>query len=140
VPSVNLLPFNYGTLGKKYWTPSATEKIIHAFVSSRLDGCNSLLYGVPKCQLQRLQCIQNTAARIITKTRKFESITPVLISLNWLPVAERIEFKILLLTYKALNGLAPPYICELIQEYAPSRSLRSGLQSRLVVPMYQLLS
>ena len=66
--------------------------------------------GVPKRVVSRLQLVQNTATRILTKTRKGEHFTPVLASLHWLPVQYRTDFKILLLTYKALNGLAPGYL------------------------------
>ncbi|KAF7641688.1 hypothetical protein LDENG_00274780, partial [Lucifuga dentata] len=62
------------------------ETIIHAFVSSRLDYCNVLFYGLPNCAARSLQLVQNAAARILTKTRKFDHITPVLASLHWLPV------------------------------------------------------
>jgi len=67
-----------------------------------------------------LQLIQNAAARVLTGTRKRDHISPVLASLYWLPVKFRIEFKILLLTYKALHGQAPSYLEELIAPYYPS--------------------
>ena len=88
----------------------STEILIHAFVSSKLDHCNSLLYGLPAYQLAKLQVLQNTAARVVSLTRKYDHITPVLESLHWLPVKFRIVFKVLLLVYKALNGMAPPYL------------------------------
>ena len=83
-----------------------SEKLVHAFISSRLDCCNALFAGLPKQSVGRLQLIQNAAARVLTRTRKFEHITPILKSLHWLPVQHRISFKILLMVYKALNGLA----------------------------------
>ncbi len=101
------------------------EKLVHAFVASRLDCCNSLLSGCTKKSLKTLQLIQNAAARVLTGTRKRDHISPVLASLHWLPVKSRIEFKVLLLTYKALNNQAPSYLKELIVPYYPSRSLRS---------------
>ena len=110
------------------------EKLIHAFVSSRLDYCNALLAGCPKSSLNSLQLIQNAAARVLTGIRKRDHISPVLASLHWLPVKFRIEFKILLLAYKALNGLAPRYLQDLIARYAPNRALCSQSAGLLVVP------
>ena len=86
----------------------ATEQLIHAFVTSRLDNGNSLLSGISKSSLRKLQCVQNAAARTIMRTRKYDHITPVLIQLHWLPVEQRILFKIRLLTWKAMHGLSPP--------------------------------
>ena len=74
------------------------------------------------------QRVQNTAARLVTKCRKDEHVKPVLRDLHWLPVQQRIAYKIALLTYKALHGLAPTYISELIEEYQPKRTLRSASQ------------
>ena len=97
---------------------------MHAFISSRLD-CNSLLYGLPNSHLLSLQRIQNSAARLVTRCKRQEHITPILRKLYWLPVQKRIHFKILPMTYKAYNGLAPKYICELISHY-PNIHLRSA--------------
>ena len=72
-------------------------------------------------------------ARIVTKTAPREHITPVLRELHWLPVDRRIEYKILLYAYKALNGLAPEYLCNMVELYAPDRVLRSASQNLLVV-------
>ena len=109
-------------------------RIIHAFITSKLDYCNAILYGLPQAQLDKLQRMQNTAARIVSKTKKSQHITPVLRSLHWLPIHKRIVFKLLLLTYKALNGQAPSYISELLTKYKPSRNLRSGTKYLLAVP------
>ena len=110
------------------------EIVIHAFITSRLDYCNSLYLGANQSTLSRLQLVQNAAARLLTCTRKHEHITPVLASLHWLPVHFRVDFKVLLFVFKALNGLAPPYLAELLHLHAPSRSLRSADQLLLEVP------
>ena len=79
-----------------------------------MDNLNVLLYNIPEYELARLQSIQNCAAKTITCKRKFDHVTPILKELHWLPVRERIQFKILLITYKALHGLAPQYITDLL--------------------------
>ncbi len=109
------------------------EMIIHAFVSSRLDDCNSLFTCLNKNELARLQVVQNSAARLLTRTSSRSHITPVLKSLHWLGNFQ-IHFKILVLTFRALHGQAPPYIADLIQPYTSSRSLRSWGQGLLVAP------
>ena len=111
---------------RHYLSPEHTERLVCAFISSKIDHLNCLLYGLPKYKIHRLQLIQNNAARLISRTRRCESITPILISLHWLPVESRIEYKILLLTFKALNGLAPNYLSDLFISYKPPRNLRSG--------------
>ena len=118
----------------RYLTPRATELLVHAFITSRLDSCNALLHGLPDDQVRRLQLIQNTAARLVTRTRKHEHITPVLRRLHWLPVRERIDYKILLLAFKGLHGLAPRYLAELLVQNRPHKALRSTSANKLVVP------
>ena len=88
--------------------------------------------------IRSLQSVQNTAARIFTLTKKFDHITPVLIQLHWLPVHFRIPFKVLLLVYKALNGMAPLYITELLSYRTCSRTRRSTDQKLLAVPKSRL--
>ena len=103
-----------------------------------MNSCNSLLYGLPQHLISRLQSIQNTAARVVTRTGKFDHITPVLKQLHWLPVRYRIVFKILLLVYKALNGTAPSYISELLKYHTSERKLRSSSQHLLATPKARL--
>ena len=119
---------------RRYLTADVTAQLVHAFVTSRLDYCNSLLNGITDKSLKRLRKVQNTSARIITLTRKYDHITPIFKSLHWLPINLRIEFKILLLAYKALHGLAPAYLSELISWHQPMMNLRSTNQDLLVVP------
>lgn len=108
--------------------------LIHAFISSRIDYCNSLFSSLNKSILHRLQSIQNAAARLLTKLSRYTHITPLLYSLHWLPVSYRIQFKILTITYRALHGQAPDYLASLIHLHTPSRSLRSVNQNLLSTP------
>lgn len=117
-------------------TMTDAEILIHAFVSSRSDYCNVLFSSLPKTTIKSLQLVQNAAARILTKTRKYDHITPILSSLHWLPVHIRSDFNLLLLTYKALHGSAPSYLTNLVTPYTPARTLRSQDARILAVPRF----
>jgi hypothetical protein len=78
--------------------------------------------------------VPNTAARILTRNKQFDHVTPVLASLHWIPFKERADFKVLLLTYKALHGLAPTYLSDLVLRYIPTCTLRSQDAGLLIVP------
>ena len=112
---------------RKHLSTDSAATLIHSFISSRIDYCNSLLYGVPKCHIDKLQRVQNAAARLVVMQGKSCHITPVLHQLHWLPVLFRINFKVLLLTFKAIRKLAPSYINDLVK-IKPSNS-RYGLRS-----------
>ena len=114
------------------------ERLIHAFISTRLDYCNALYAGVSQACLSRLQLVQNAAARLLTGARKYDHISPILASLHWLPVYYRIQFKILMFVFKSLNGLAPLYISELLPPNDSTRALRSTDQSLLKIPQTNL--
>ena len=118
--------------------PKDTEVLVHGFISSKLDSCNSLLYGLPQSLIDRLQAVQNCAARLVTRSRKHDHITPILKQLHWLPIYGCIKYKKLLLTFKALHGLVPSHITEILQPYKPSRSLRSSCKGLLTVPSAKL--
>ena len=87
------------SLIRRYLDVKTTSALIQAFVTSRMDYCNSLLYGTSQKVLDKLQRVQNTAARVVSRRRKHDHITPVLQSLHWLPVKYRIEYKIILLVF-----------------------------------------
>lgn len=123
---------------RKYLSKTSIEILIHAFITSRIDFCNAVLYGIPDYLLQKLQSVQNSAARLVSLTSKHDHITPVLKDLHWLPVKFRIEFKIILLTYKCLKKMAPLYLQELIKLYTPKRQLRSSSKNYLVTVQYKL--
>ena len=90
----------------------AKKTPIQSFVSCRLDYCNTLLYGISGGQIQRLQSVQNAAARLVTEARRRDHITPVLRKLHWLLVKQRIDFKLAVLVYKSLHSLAPPFLSD----------------------------
>ena len=102
---------------RKCLSTIACKTIIHTLVMSRLDFGNTLFYGLPETQLRKLQMIQNSAARLITGTRRRYHITPVLFSLHWLPVRQRIDFKLLLLVFRAVHHLCPVYLSSLAIPY-----------------------
>ncbi len=107
--------------------------LVNTFMTSRLDYCNALLGGCPAYSINKLQVVQNAAARVLTRSRKYDHITPIFWSLHWLPIKFWISYKILLLAYKALNGLAPAYL-SLLSRYNLTCSLRSQNSGLSVVP------
>ena len=118
---------------------SAASKLLLVFASvhSRLDYCNSVLHSLPWSRLQLLQSVLNSAARLIRGLGRFDHITPVLIDLHWLPYPERISYKICLLMFKCLKGLAPAYLSDLCVGTAAvvgHSGLRSAARGDLVVP------
>ena len=118
---------------RKYLSNKSTESLVHAFISSRLDYCNSLLYGLPNCSLIKLQRVQNACARLVFAEGRYCHITPLLIKLHWLPIQSRIVFKILLLTFKILHGTAPTYLDSLISLKPQScYNLRSSCDTLLL--------
>ena len=110
---------------RKYLNTEATETIVHAFVSSRIDYCNSLLNGIPKYLTDRVQRLQNAAVRMVCRLGKFDHVSQSLMDLHWLPIKQRIQFKTLLLTFKSINGLGPEYLSELLVKYEQDYNLRS---------------
>ncbi len=119
---------------RPFLTEHAAQLLVQALVVSRLDYCNALLAGLPSNTIKPLQMIQNAAARLVFNEPKRAHVTPLFISLHWLPVAARIKFKTLMLAYRMTTGSAPSYIHSLLRIYIPSRSLRSASERRLVVP------
>ena len=93
---------------------------------SRLDNCNSLLYGLPVSLLSKMQSIQNSAARIVSRKRLHDHISQILNELHWLPVEKRITFKLLILAYKCNQGVAPQYLLDIVISYQPARNLRAS--------------
>ena len=118
---------------REYLTKDQVKTVIHAYITSRLDNNNALLFKLPKVHRSKLQIIQNCAARVImTGVRKFDHVSPTLYELHWLPIAKRIDFKILLITYKALHGHGPLYLKELLQYKKQYWNTRSADDSSLL--------
>ncbi len=119
---------------RPFLTQQASQLLVQALVISRLDYCNALLAGLPSNTIKPVQMIQNTAARLVFSKPKRVHVTPLFISLHWLPVAAHIQFKTLMLAHRTTTGSAPTYFHSLLRIYIPSRSLRSASERHLVVP------
>ena len=106
--------------------------LVHAFVISRLDANNSLLYGLTDTAIKPMQRVQNAAAKLVFGARKFDHVRPLMRQLHWLPVRQRISFKVLSLAFKCLHGSGPSYLSELVSYYRPVRALRSNSDGHLL--------
>ncbi len=123
---------------RPFLTEHAAQLLVQALVISRLDYCNALLAGLPSNTIKPLQMIQNAAARLVFNEPKRAHVTPLFVSLHWLPVAARIQFKTLMLAYRNNHRAQhpPTYIYHLthyhslLRIYIPSRSLRSASERR----------
>ena len=113
-------------------TTEATATLISAFVLSRLDYCNSLLYGCPQHLLNRLQKVQNNGARLILRVPMTDHISPHLASLHWLPISSRIQYKILSICYNCLNATAPDYLTDLLTVYNPAHQLHPSSDTSIL--------
>ncbi|MCG8430354.1 MAG: reverse transcriptase family protein, partial [Candidatus Omnitrophica bacterium] len=118
---------------RKFLDQTSTARLVHAFVTSRLDTNNGLLYGLPGKTIALLQRVQNSAARLITRTRKYDHISPVLRELHWLPIPSRIQYKILLSVYKALHDLGPTYLKDLLHELPHTRTTRASTSANMLL-------
>ena len=123
---------------RRQLSADATKKLVSSFVLSRLDYCNSLLARLPENRLDRLQRVQNTAARLVLGRRRRDHTKPLLRSLHWLPVRARIERKISTLCYRSRDSSAPAYLPDLLSVYQPSRSLHSADAGLMTVPRIKL--
>jgi len=111
---------------KQYLDQKAMKTLVHALITSKMDFCNSLLFNIPQTHLEPMERVQRAAARMISKASKFDDALPLMQELHWLPVRQRIVFKILLLAYKSQHNLAPEYLSDIISPYVPNRELRSS--------------
>ena len=107
-------------------TQDCAETLTHTFISSKLDNLNGKLTGLPGNVLKKIQLVQNNAVTLVLKKRKGDLGMCLLHQLHWIPIKSRIKFKIYLMTFKALNGFAPPYISSLLTRYEPTRTFHSA--------------
>jgi len=119
--------------------------LIHAFVTSRVDYCNAVLAGSPKVTTDKLQRVMNSAARVVSNTRKFDRSLSRLLhdELHWLDVTDRVQLKLAMLMRRCLRGTAPLYLknsCTPTADVASRQHLRSASQRKLIVPRYRLNS
>ena len=111
---------------RKFLIEDQTKIIVQAYVTSKLDANNSLLSGIHTDFRAQLQRVQNAAAKLIKQKKKYDHVTPLLHQLHWLPIEDRINFKILLLVFKSLNEAGPVYLRDLLEYYRPPARLRSA--------------
>ena len=110
----------------RFLSKNCLKTLAVSFILSKLDYCNALFKNLQEYQIDKLQKLQNFAAKVVLGKSRFDHSTPCLIDLHWLPIKFRIDYKIAVTVFKCLNNLAPPYLNELIEIYSPSRSLRSS--------------
>ena len=112
---------------RRHLTDAACARMVNALITTRLDFQNSLLLGLPACEMSRLQKAQNSAARLLTGAKRRDHITPVLKQLHWLPVRQRIDYKIILTVHNSIHReTSPIYLKEFLSLRCPSRRLRSS--------------
>jgi hypothetical protein len=122
----------------KYLTISQCETLVHAFVTSKIDNCNSILINMNKKEINRFQKLQNSCARIISNVNYRQHMTPILASLHWLPVQYRIQFKLLLFAFKCIHNLAPSYLCSSLT-LMNKRNTRQSKYFTFIVPRSKLV-
>ena len=115
-------------------TAAVTKTIATSLVSSKLDYCNSILYNIPNREMKKLQSVQNCLARLVTRSPRFCSVTPLLKSLHWRHAQFRIKYKICTLTYKVRHKCQPVYLHNLLKPLNRTRNLRSSDHDQQVVP------
>lgn len=119
---------------RRFISKDACRSLVQAAITSRLDYANSLLYGAPQFLIDRLQKVQNAAARTVTCANRRDHVSPLLVQLHWLPIPKRIEYKVIILTYKSIHGCGPSYMKDLINVPERLRPTRNQHQNKLTVP------
>ena len=120
---------------RAFLNEASLQKLVTRFLLSRMDYCNSLLVNLPNDTITKLQRIQIHAERLeeVLKKAKRDHVTPLLKKLHWLPLQTRIDYKMCVLCFKCINKTAPSYLSDLLEQYVPSRLLRSGSQNLLKI-------
>ena len=130
---LRLTKFNNIHRIKEFLSEENKETLIHAFITGRLDYCNSLFYVLPNSLVLELQRIQKSCDLLVYSAPKFCLVTPILRNLHWLPVGQRVDLRMILIAFKILNNMAPTYLSSLSCVATPSRySLRSSCDGILV--------
>ena len=125
---------------RPYLSTRAISCLVNSIITSRLDFYNSSLAGITTDQLNRLQRIQNCAARLIMKKRKYDHITPVIYELHWLPLEFRIQYKLAVFAFRHFEDTLPTYLSATLCTHNPTRSLRSSTERLLKSPRVYLKS
>jgi len=115
-------------------TLDAAKMVGHSIVSSRLDYANALLHGTSTSNINRLQVAQNSLARVVCQAPRSAGATKLRQQLHWLPVRQRINHRLAVITYRTRSTGNPAYLHHLIQDYLPARTLRSSDKLLLTVP------
>jgi hypothetical protein len=123
---------------RRYVTAPVLQTLVTSLILTRMDYCNSTLFGLPRVRLARLQSVQNAAARLVFGLRRTDHVTDALMNLHWLRVAERITFKIAVLVYRCLHGQSPTYLTGFASASVGRSGLRSATSHRLFVPSTRL--
>ena len=113
--------------------------VAHGVVTSRLEYCNGLLYGTSTRNIDRLQVAQNTLARAVCQATWSSSATDLRRSLHWMPVRQRIDYKLAVVTFKTQSTGVPAYLASLVDNYVTTRTLRSAEQFLLRSPTVKLI-
>jgi hypothetical protein len=126
---------------RKCISTNVAKTLVQSFVCSKIDYCNSVLYGVSQTNLRCLQSVLNGAARLVARRRKYDHISDAMrVDLHWLPISQRIEFNICTYVYKCIHGLAPSYLmnyCTGVSSHGGRSRLRSAANGDLIVPRFK---
>jgi hypothetical protein len=128
---------NFHIRALRHIRPTLTREVANtvacSIVNTRIDYCNSLLHGTSAKNIDKLQRVQNALARVVTGSTRRSHIKPVLKELHWLPVAQRVQYKVAVITHKVLSTSQPLYLADIIKEHRPARELRSSTQNLLAI-------